>query len=529
MFSPQRGARLLPDPAVLGAGLEWTVFSASCALKGHEDRTKSDDSVHGTGWHGRGAAVPLPQEFTALRATDSFKESVVRAGSVVRRSTSLRSFRGGCSLWLSRSLGRPPPTRRGESVARDRGNRGHPPDFSERESVLVARGRTDFAKPESVARERGSGATGLGDHLHRRLTELLAVCLPRHRGPPRRGVSSPRPRVHRSWARSKRACVLPNNRENGNHMPEANGQHLSYTKRRYLEHHPLQQLEDRLRRLRFNHAAAHLSSFGYGILPQTWLAKIDDVVEEYRLRGAPPPPDESLLPESDQAKGAALPLLPPRAVVKYGPGEHLRAAHEAGDILLRPASYYDDESLGPHRADNELVRRRDINAFGAYAVPVREADGSPIHNGPRIPIPGNFEITDKTDDYWVWCGSCAMERRLITDFKADACLIIRDVSAFAKRLSASVVEAAERLLRGQFAQLDTDSRAVTYFDPCGPSLDLRMRIPVFWWKSIYYAYQHEWRVTCVPVPRPVRHLPELKLRLGSLRDIADFHYFSKQP
>lgn len=272
---------------------------------------------------------------------------------------------------------------------------------------------------------------------------------------------------------------------------------------------------------------------------EAWMARFTHVLEEYALRGQGLPYDamrqhqlpDILYPRRGKVgRGGqvgwtgVLPALPEGAIVKYGKLEHLRQTLDCGQIRMCPASYYKDESLGPHRHDDERVRTMYRLLQGASIRLVQRADGMSVQDSPEIPICGNVTHRIESCDYFVWCASAVLEPRLFIDFDhADACLIIRDIRSFAQRLGWALSQVLARPMPTvESVQIEWGS--VRYFDPHLPPAPPNERLPVPWSKPLRYAYQKEYRIVAEVLPSPQSTLPVLPLTLGPLFDIAEIVY-----
>lgn len=195
--------------------------------------------------------------------------------------------------------------------------------------------------------------------------------------------------------------------------------------------------------------------------------------------------------------GTSLPAEP--YLVRDGQADHIFEAYEEGRIRLGPASSYIDASLNLARQDDELCLDIDIDPT---VVPMMGPGAR--HVGGRIQLKGIINT-----NFYVHCLSKSLRSRLLHDFDADACLIIRKPQEFRDRF----FEAIHRELPG----FQADSGLVEYYDPlCVNPAELE---PVFW-KHFRYAYQEEVRFIAVPA-EPITKLKPVFITLGSLKDISD--------
>ncbi len=112
-------------------------------------------------------------------------------------------------------------------------------------------------------------------------------------------------------------------------------------------------------------------------------------------------------------------------------------------------------------------------------------------------------------NYYVYCLAERLSTRLLYDFEADACLIIRDPAAFLARFQTAVDE--------QIPGWRYLAKEVEYFDPLQVQPN---EVDVLTWKHFRYAYQQEMRLAWLP-PKPVRELAPLYVTLGNLEDVAE--------
>ena len=124
-------------------------------------------------------------------------------------------------------------------------------------------------------------------------------------------------------------------------------------------------------------------------------------------------------------------------------------------------------------------------------------------------------------DYYVLCCSHEFDYRLFSAFRneggtvGDACLLIKEVDEFAKRLN-SVVR--ERLKNWYF-----HCNPVGYFDPYNVKPNQKINPGAI--KDFKYAYQREYRFLWDPLSPGTALTDILKISIGSLEDIATIHYY----
>ena len=196
-----------------------------------------------------------------------------------------------------------------------------------------------------------------------------------------------------------------------------------------------------------------------------------------------------------------------RRLFKFGKKKWMGALLDSGEIRIAPASMYNDTSLGPAIADDELsydlaTAAFDEDILSLHPFQTRLVD---VFGEPK---PTQHRLTMETN-YYVWCASFGLNLRLFDDFDADSVLVIHDAGEFSKRL----IQAIRNPLHGwRFTPC-----AVHYFDPYHPSKETRN---VFACKHFKYLYQEEFRYVFLP-PAPVVKLDPILLTLGPLNDIAE--------
>jgi hypothetical protein len=198
-----------------------------------------------------------------------------------------------------------------------------------------------------------------------------------------------------------------------------------------------------------------------------------------------------------------------RRLFKFGDRRWLSALLKDGELRISPASAYDDPSLAPAIADDELsvelaaaALEDDIMFLDPFKQRLSDVFGEHVFAPHRLTMRTN---------YYVWCTSFALRLRMFDDFKADSVLVIRDPGEFTRRL----VEQIRDPLHGW----RVIPCAVHYFDPYHPT---KAAHTVFASKHIRYLYQEEFRYVFLP-PDPKDRLEPLTLKLGSLLGIAELY------
>lgn len=201
-----------------------------------------------------------------------------------------------------------------------------------------------------------------------------------------------------------------------------------------------------------------------------------------------------------------------RYLFKFGERRWMQELVEEGKLRVSPASFYNDDSLGPAIADDELsydlagdVLDEDILSLDPFKTRLIDCFG------PVTPRPQKVAMQT---NYYAWCASFGISLRLFDDFNADSLVVIRDAGEFSRRLI--------HALRPHLGGWRFTPCAVHYFDPFHPS---KLTKSVFACKHFKYLYQEEFRYVFLPTA-PVRSLPPIYLNLGPLQDIAELMHRS---
>lgn len=239
-----------------------------------------------------------------------------------------------------------------------------------------------------------------------------------------------------------------------------------------------------------------------------WIDRYIEFHAEFMERALGPPP----LPPETGEWGEPSPLIKPKHanaidfIVRYGQMPHLREMLEIGKVRIATASIYNDGGLDKARRDNEL--KKSYYSDGAK-VSITLPDGSIVK-----PI-GAVEYAKTTTDYYTLCTSLEHDPRLRRDFPnkegkpADACLIVRDLAAFAARLAGAV---AHILPGWQFWDLP-----IEYYDELQRDQD--QVVSAQFSKELRFAYQREYRfIWTKPLNDSLK--PFFFVEIGALNDIA---------
>lgn len=194
---------------------------------------------------------------------------------------------------------------------------------------------------------------------------------------------------------------------------------------------------------------------------------------------------------------------------KYGKLRHLEQMLTFGHIRLCPASEYEKSVHIQAVKDTERMRTYRISALKEALEGISEIEAF----GEKLPIAnGTVKANFRSNDYYLFCTSTKMSRRMFSDFDADAVLVIKDKSAFISRLKERIIE--------ELAGWDFTERRVEYFDPYR---DIPRHRFMEFTKHFSYAYQNEHRIvinSCQPHHHTVLLNP-MNITIGSLQDIAE--------
>lgn len=274
----------------------------------------------------------------------------------------------------------------------------------------------------------------------------------------------------------------------------------------------------------------------YGLLPVTkdsgiWMEKFTHMLQEMHARHGPYPSGfrsdiftQEPLPNfaSELAKKAAhrlssLNLKRGDVFLKYGKREYMERLVERGALRIQPASFFalkdhngairDDEltlnlSLPLSKEEYSNLRAKFLHGAASRHDDSMEKCLPPIANRVEIQV-----LSDS--DYWLYCVTQSIESRLFIDFDAEACVIFRDKTKFARLLRTATLNA----LPGT-PMIDGDAE---YIDPLLPQSG---NIFVPFAKDFRYSYQEEHRFCWMP-PTPAKQLSFIDVEIGPLGDIAD--------
>ncbi len=187
----------------------------------------------------------------------------------------------------------------------------------------------------------------------------------------------------------------------------------------------------------------------------------------------------------------------------------MRELYETGGLLFQEASTFS-------QADNLSVRDDELTLLMKRYVPKDELNlipGAPDTKTVKGRGAG-MNISLSCPDFLVLCMTDAINLRLVSDWDANAVVVIHDPTEFAKRLNNASRELVHR------AGSDVlEAGKVRYIDPYFP-LD---HPDVPFCKHYKFAYQREFRFVVRGGNKVA--FSERKLEIGSIKDIADLVEF----
>lgn len=235
-----------------------------------------------------------------------------------------------------------------------------------------------------------------------------------------------------------------------------------------------------------------------------WFRKEHQTRMEFALRGnavpVPPPEFTGDVAEVSSPESPTHPSAGDR-LFRYGSKDYLKPMIEHGHVRINPAFSYQNEQLGKARADEESAKH--LFMPGQYSTVTTEA-------GTTLPIKGNVQRTVSVPDYYMLCSSWSWDAELLSDFNADACVVVHQPEAFAKRLNHTAQQTLENWWFNHCS--------VAYFDPHEPTRN--QDIVAGLCKDFRFAYQREYRHLWMP-PEGQKASGWQYLELGPLTDIAE--------
>lgn len=201
---------------------------------------------------------------------------------------------------------------------------------------------------------------------------------------------------------------------------------------------------------------------------------------------------------------------PKAPLVKYSRREFVESMYRFGEIRVAPASEYASGSLLDAQRDLEVQREFIIPTAKLIAKGYTQAD---IEGQQYNIAEGDVSIVEETENYYVFCLCREVDRRLPSDFNADAALVIHDATAF-QRLFFDA-------LRERLGNWEMRNGHVTYYDPYS---DYKRHRVLEMTKHFKFHYQKEFRLLARPKRQLQYQLEPFFLRLGSLENLATPYY-----
>ncbi len=190
---------------------------------------------------------------------------------------------------------------------------------------------------------------------------------------------------------------------------------------------------------------------------------------------------------------------------RYGEAEFMKRFVENGEIRISPASVYKDGDEAHPRTDDELNKHQWL---AGHHTTIQTSDGI------RIPIIGDVKETISTlNNYYTLCTALEFEPVIFKEFDYDACVLIKDTKAFAKRI--------ELAFMNKFPQWYFHHNPVEYYDPYERYPNQYFEPTMC--KDFRFAYQMEYRFIWNSFGQG-----EAKdytvINVGALDDICELHY-----
>jgi hypothetical protein len=201
-------------------------------------------------------------------------------------------------------------------------------------------------------------------------------------------------------------------------------------------------------------------------------------------------------------------------LVKYGEAQFLRETIRTGEVYIKPASQYADDSLPDAIKADELKTAVETLRYLKKLQILDEPGGKVLGEIPIEDIRGWQVSRSLPMDYYVSCYSRLLAPHLFLAFEAyDACLVIREPGEFLNRLDAAMrARGLGRIWLGN----------VNYYDPWTPgeTSEDQSQIQPLTHKHFRYSFEREFRVAWCP-RHPVEALEPMNVYVGSLEGIAD--------
>ena len=255
-----------------------------------------------------------------------------------------------------------------------------------------------------------------------------------------------------------------------------------------------------------------------GMMNDAWLMqKFTHLIEEYGGRGGVPvdlisaanepldkyfadgePVGVRLFRNLEQPKGSNL--------VRFSRRKYLEDMFHNGRIMVSPASSYSNGSL--------LNAQKDLETTRSYTIPTHNflLNGQThvnIEGKVYDARAGDVEIVENVPDYYAYCMCSEIDRRLPSDFKADAALVISDPKRFQRLFFDS--------LRSKLKGWEMRRGKVKYYDPF---LDYKKYSDLEMTKHFRYHYQKEFRLVARPKRNVGQTLEPFFINVGPMTEYS---------
>lgn len=220
------------------------------------------------------------------------------------------------------------------------------------------------------------------------------------------------------------------------------------------------------------------------------------------------------------------------SLYKYLPAKYVESFIREGAVLFRPLSYFRDYEDAQIRGDEFEGTRIHCPSKGLEILLIKTQQ--------KVILPHSFESTVNEEDIFVFCLSTLFSANIAAQFQADACIEIKNVSAFI----AAIRNALAR--RPSIKSKDLYFGPINYYSPeQTPIVDWALPERITMSKHYFYAAQQEYRIAfavndafrventrlrlVLPNERKFPHAtvyPERLLKLGNLAKLCKVHYFN---
>jgi len=202
--------------------------------------------------------------------------------------------------------------------------------------------------------------------------------------------------------------------------------------------------------------------------------------------------------------------VPKKWIVKYSKSQYVKDMLEFGRFRISPASEYSKGSYIKAIKDLETARPYKLKALSDL---LKGGDTVEAH-GMKMKIQNGFiPMEVMIDDYYLFSSCKEIDRRMPTDFEADAALVVKNKTEFIKRLRNAMLQ--------NFPTWEFSEGEVYYYDPYN---DIPRDQNQEFWKHFSYSYQKEHRCVLRPRIQNFEKLAPFFIEIGPLSDIAEAVY-----